>query len=85
MLQTANCKFTRIINWVPGSNNRASTDAINALEQWKASVSSREYKILQDDDEFIIANIEFSSSDRNAGDDMASACRQYSIHREITI
>lgn len=85
MLKTVSYKFTRNINDHRVSNERASTDAIGALEQWTANVSSREYEVSDDNDEFIIATVRFSSSDNNARDDMASACRQYSVQREMII
>lgn len=78
--------FTRDTNSQIGfqSTNRASTDAINALEQWKLKVVDREYQVQQDFDNALVASLTMDSRDTTAGPDLEAECvRSGVIHKMV--
>ena len=56
------------------SNNRASTDALNALSEWSSKQTRRSYEELKDEDETLLARLSWSESDIDAGQDLDNAC-----------
>jgi len=46
------------------SSNRASTDAINALQIWTGK--DRSYDVLEDKDELLVAALKFKENDKTA-------------------
>jgi hypothetical protein len=64
------------------SRNRASTDALNALEGWKAAASGRSYVPVVDADEELVADIVFAESDAEAGPEMGRMCMQHGVRFE---
>lgn len=74
MQQTGTYRFKR--NNISGfmSHNRASTDAIKALEQWCNVHEGRKYKVMVDEDAFIIAQLFWNDKDNEAGPDLIATC-----------
>ena len=63
------------------STNRASSDALNALEQWKSSGSGRTYKKVEDLDESLTAELSFNESDTSSGLDLEAISEKLGVER----
>lgn len=61
------------------STNRASTDAINALEQWKLKVIDREYQVRHDTENELVAILTIDARDTAAGPDLDAECAQWGV------
>jgi hypothetical protein len=61
--------------------NRPSTDAIGALHQWESRGGGRRYSVDEDEDEHLIARLEWSASDGSAGDDLNAATAHFRVER----
>ena len=74
-------EFTRS-NTITGitSSNRANTDAFNTLEVWQTK-PARSYEIVEDEDEFLVADLAFLEGDKNAGTDLDSASQKSGVNR----
>ncbi|CAG9169939.1 hypothetical protein [Cupriavidus pinatubonensis] len=87
MRKTATIRlFTRDPNSQVGfqSTNRASTDAINALEQWKVKVVDRDYQVQQDFDNALVVLMTMDARDTTAGLDLEAECvRCGVIHKMV--
>jgi hypothetical protein len=71
-------------------HNRASTDAIGLLHQWKAVVPTREYEIHRDDGEdgnaedVVIATLKTSQLDaHNHRGQIDTLCESFGLSREV--
>jgi hypothetical protein len=64
------------------SANRASTDAIGALAHWESRASGRAYSVEEDEDDFLVAKLEWSGSDKEVGNDLNSVMEQAGIARQ---
>lgn len=82
-MTTARYKFQRIENSVAGffSNNKANTDALNALSIWSSSKPKRYYKVVIDEDEELLADLTWHESDDSAGVDLEDAAIKFGIER----
>jgi hypothetical protein len=49
------------------SRNRVSTDALNALGHWRSGAPSRDFEVVQDEDECLVATLTFDGADQRAG------------------
>lgn len=78
-------RFTRSSESVAGflSQNRASTDAIGALEKWQRMEKKRRYDIESDEDDELIAMLTFESSDEVAGCHIDALCIEYGLDRQF--
>ncbi|RWA45674.1 hypothetical protein AU476_01175 [Cupriavidus sp. UYMSc13B] len=65
------------------STNRASTDAINALEQWKLMVIDREYLVQQDTDDELVVLLTMDSRDTTAGPDLDTECARCGVSHKM--
>lgn len=63
------------------SGNRASTDAINALEAWCPMVVDRAYAVLSETDDMLRASLTIDPRDSNAGADLDELCSRFGIQR----
>lgn len=63
------------------SSQRASTDVINALEEWKSGNATRQYESLHQNDEIILAELQFDPADQFASDDLSKSCIERGIRR----
>ncbi len=65
------------------SSQRASTDALKALEHWQACGTRRSYKVVagEESEVELIAELSTDSNDSRAGIDLDSACAKYGITR----
>lgn len=61
------------------SANRASTDAISALENWKLQVADREYQVHQDTDDELVVVLSFDFGDTAAGPDLDAECARHGV------
>jgi hypothetical protein len=61
--------------------NRASTDAEGALHQWEHGALGRTYSIEDDQDDYLEARLEWSASERTAGEDLNSASAHLGVER----
>lgn len=81
---TGTYRFTRSANSVTGffSKNRASTDALAALDNWQAKGVGREFNIDDDQEEQIVATLTFDFSDRViAGVQLVEMCEKHGVER----
>lgn len=86
-MKTSIRQFTRDPSSQAGfqSTNRASTDAINALEQWKLSVTDRDYQVQHATDNELIALLTIDYRDTNAGPDLDAECARCGvIHKTVS-
>ncbi|MEE8056891.1 MAG: hypothetical protein V3T17_03505 [Pseudomonadales bacterium] len=63
------------------SSNRASTDALNALQTWLNG--NRSYEVVIDEDELLVAILEFEKNDEAAGLDLDKACDEHGVFRKF--
>ena len=63
--------------------NRASTDALAVLENWKQRKTNhdRSFEILLDEDAKLIAEIEYDTVDSSVGPDLILLCEKFRIDR----
>ena len=78
-------EFTRDSTNINGltSANRASTDAINALELWRGASPGREYEVRQDTDVKLVAYLSWNEGDENAGANLDWQSRKFGLSREF--
>ena len=79
----ARYEFQRQKNSVNGfaSQNRASTDAMNALEKWLNLKPQRTYKVFEEKDEELIADLTWQKSDTSAGLDLENMANNCGLER----
>ncbi len=79
----ARYRFVRLQKTVAGwaSNQRPSTDAINALLAWSQSVPGRSYVEVADDDASLIADLAWDERDTEAGAALEDACSRVGVVR----
>ncbi len=68
------------------SQNRPSTDALNALEGWTeggAGKQGRSYEVVNDEDEFLVAKLSWNEADIEAGPDLDAQCRDSGIEKKF--
>jgi hypothetical protein len=82
---SARYEFKRQENSVNGfaSQQRASTDAINALEKWLNLKPQRTYKVFKEKDEELIADLTWPKSDTSAGLDLENMTNSCGVERSI--
>lgn len=80
---SAKYRFERISNSLAGfgSKNRPSTDAIGALQRWRAINIERSFTILVDEDEFIEAELTWDDADTSAGALLDDFCFKKGVER----
>jgi hypothetical protein len=63
--------------------NRASTDAVAVLENWKQRKTNhdRSFEIILDEDAKLIAEIEYDTADGSVGQDLNQLCQKFRIDR----
>jgi len=76
-------KFVRKNNSVEGfvSRNRPSTDALNAVNIWSNAQAQRNFSILIDEDEQLVADLTWGETDPSAGPSLDEACDKFGIER----
>lgn len=76
-------RFTRDGRNIAGlmSGNRASTDALGALSLWSSAQQGRDYVVVADEDEQLVADLSWSEADSSAGPDLDSACLKLGVNR----
>ncbi len=66
--------------------NRASTDAINALNQWESENENWSYSIEEDDDEYLIAELTIQDADLELpGTRLESLCLNRGVIRSTSL
>lgn len=69
------------------SRNRASTDALNALQEWISVAGGREYSIGSDadadTDHQLVATLTLQQSDTSAGHDLQKCCTKFGVKWEF--
>lgn len=80
-MQTAMYRFIRRSS-ISGflSQNRPSTDAIKALEQCSSRLG-RNYEVLVDEDDVLVARLSWEDGDREAGPDLDRQCSEVGVNR----
>ena len=81
---TGKYRFTRSDKSVTGffSKNRASTDALAALANWREQRVDREFNVDDDQEEQIVATLTFDLSDRViAGVQLDEMCEKHGVER----
>lgn len=60
------------------SDQRASTDAINALNKWASGDRRRSYEIVsgENSEDLLVAKLTTDSDDSRSGDDLDTACEK---------
>jgi hypothetical protein len=83
-MQSANYRFNRSKD-ISGflSKNRASTDAINALEQWCVARNERRYEVTCDEDDYLEARLSWEDNDNEAGADLNGRCTRVGVERNF--
>lgn len=78
---SARYRFVRLLN-VAGflSRNRVSTDSVRALELWRQS-GSRSYEVVEEDDDWLIADLVFDPTDPRVGSVLEDLCDRCGIER----
>lgn len=88
-MPTANYRFLRGSDTNEGklsaffSQNRVSTDALNALEGWSSAAPYRHHKIVEDSDDELIATLTWGDSDHQAGPSLEMHCARVGVLREF--
>jgi len=85
---TGTYRFTRSANSVTGffSKNRASTDALAALESWREMGVGREFNVDDVQEEQVVATLTFDFSDRiTAGVQLVEMCEKHGVERTFII
>lgn len=84
MFVQTECGFERDSSLKAGfaSANRVSSDAINALEDWKYKKNGRDYVIRQDDDSILRAKLTHDTGDHAASDELHQCCRDNGVRRQ---
>jgi hypothetical protein len=81
---TGTYRFTRSVNSVTGafSKNRASTDALAALANWREMGMGRDFNVDDDQEEQILATLTFDHGDRiTAGVQLDEMCEKHGVER----
>jgi hypothetical protein len=66
-----------------GRRNRASTDAMGALIQWRGDGRRREFVVDVDEDDYLIAELTCESGDESAGAQLDSFCSAHGVERRV--
>lgn len=61
------------------STNSISTDAINALERWRAKADQRSYEIVADDEGLLAAQLVWNCGDERVGNDLDAARDEFGV------
>lgn len=80
--QSARYKFTRGQGAEGlGAQQSASTDAVNALEQWQAAHAQRSYtfKMEEDSNDQLIATLKWDVADEEAGPKLQAECHKRGV------
>lgn len=82
---TVRYRFTRANNSAAGflSSNRASTDALTALERWKAGADGRDFTTLADEDDHIDVEVTCNANDVDAGPQLEAASDRVGVERNV--
>jgi hypothetical protein len=82
-MPTARYKFVRDTSSALGlhSNQRPSTNAVNALLAWSQAVAGRSYTEVSDDDESLVAALTWNDADEDAGPSLEDACQRFGVER----
>lgn len=65
------------------SQNRPSTDTLNALQRWLEGNNERSCEIKTDEDELLIAQLSWKEGDTGAGPDLDASCSQFGVERNF--
>lgn len=66
------------------SSNRPSTDAIGLLLNWQAQLPTRQYEVIEDTDESIVATLRTTQADVDANQgDMDARCNRHGVSRTV--
>lgn len=78
-------RFTRAATSLSGffSQNRSTTDALNALGRWRAAGQGRDFDIANDDDDVLIVVLRFDRMDKTAGGQLDTFCEEFGVSREF--
>ena len=81
-MPTARYKFVRDTS-VKGftSSNRASTDALGAVNIWSSGATERSYAVQIDEDDTFVVDLTWSETDRAAGADLDNSCHSFGVDR----
>lgn len=82
-MTSATYGFTRKPFGAIGRPNRPSTDALGVLWRWRALSQAREYEILVDEDERLVARLTWAEGDARAGPDLDAQCDGVAIERNF--
>jgi hypothetical protein len=79
----ARYKFIRDSSGVAGisSNQRPSTDAINAVNAWAHAAQGRSFNEVSDDDETFVADLTWNDADDEAGPSLDDQCVRLGVKR----
>lgn len=82
-MPTARYKFVRDDTSTTGflSSNRASTDALRAVNIWSSAATDRSYAVQIDEDDTLVVDLTWSETDRAAGADLDDSCRSVGVDR----
>lgn len=82
-MPSANYRFNRSKD-ISGflRKNRASTDATNALEEWRVARSGRTYEVVIDNDD-LVARLSWEDNDKEAGPDLDGQCSKVGVERNF--
>lgn len=82
---TVRYRFTRANNSVAGfiSRNRASTDALGALDRWKAGATGRDFAKLADEDGYIDVEVTCNANDTDAGEQLEVESKKLGVERHV--
>jgi hypothetical protein len=82
-MKTARYKFVRHTRNAAGlmSNQRPSTNAINALNAWMHAGAGRSFAEILDDHDSLVADLTWSDADVEAGPSLEGACLRVGVER----
>lgn len=82
-MPTARYRFIRDTSSITGflSGNRASTDALRAMNIWSSRATGRSYAVQIDEDDTLVVDLTWSETDRSAGADLHDSSRSVGVDR----
>jgi hypothetical protein len=82
---TVGYRFTRANNSAVGflSRNRASTDALAALQRWIGGAAGRDYTKLAEEDDYIDVEVTCDANDADAGAQLEAESEKRGVERNV--
>lgn len=85
-LVSAQYRFDRPENLVSGigRSSRPSTDSLNVLHRWRVAHAGRDFTVLHDADDHLLAEVIWLDDDIRVGESLDMLCSQHGLERHFT-